>query len=500
MAASVSTEPSKQEQELAAASEELDAKDPKAENITKPTDDATTDPDNATVTKEPEPVAQSEKKLEEKTEKEEKKLEKKKEKEEQKSEKKTEKKDDKKTEKKPRAKSNAKPTRTLEKDDKKPEKEDETTLEKKDEAKPAKKAAVSLVKPKAKRGPYKPRAKKAAAQTLPKPTTEAETDKKETPPPTPKPPTQAEKEASPPAAPPPPPEKAISFFPVLPQESNPIDEVILQRLAECWDEEASRWTLEMRESFIDNIPRARVTRATAQFANHSLSKAVRLSNEIPTWGQWMILRIMFGPGMCSRQKWFKAFAAAFPLAREPAYDGVVPVNAVDVLDGVAMMPLQRKRKSASVWQLEPQRSRNRVPKDVTALIYGSGGALGLTKRARSVLATDGVSDGGGVGVKLEEGAEGEEKEEMEERWKRARTAVKAASKVTPRAAIRQLEQRYREQEMQIRGLRESNGAIRRALDGYIEMLRLVSCEGGEVDGVAEVKREENGGSDDEFTE
>ncbi|KAK3187545.1 hypothetical protein K4F52_003603 [Lecanicillium sp. MT-2017a] len=497
MAASVNTEPPKQEQEVAAATEQLDAKDPKAESITKPTDDATTDPDNATVTKEPD--TPPEKKLEEKTEKKEKKLGKKKE--EQNPDKTVAKKDDKKLEKKPRAKSNAKPTRTLEKkDDKNPEKEGETTLEKKDEAKPAKKAAVSLVKPKAKRGPYKPRAKKAAAQTLPKPTTEAETDKKETPPPPPKPPTQAEKEAAPPPAPPPPLEKAISFFPVLPQESNPIDEVILQRLAECWDEEASRWTLEMRESFIDNIPRARVTRATAQFANHSLSKAVRLSNEIPTWGQWMILRIMFGPGMCSRQKWFKAFAAAFPLAREPAYDGVVPVNAVDVLDGVAMMPLQRKRKSASVWQLEPQRSRNRVPKDVTALIYGSGGALGLTKRVRSVLATDGVSDGGGVDIKLEEGAEGEDKEEMEERWKRARTAVKAASKVTPRAAIRQLEQRYREQEMQIRGLRESNGGIRRALDGYLDLLRLVSAEGGQGGGEAEVKREENGGSDDEFSE
>ncbi len=364
-------------------------------------------------------------------------------------------------------------------------------FEEKDNKKPEKKVAGLPAKPRAKRRPYKPRAKKAAKEAPPKPTTEPDTDQNKTSPP--EPPVSSDKAGPPPPlVPPPPPEKASSFFPVLPHESNPIDEVILQRLSECWDEEAARWTLEMRESFVDNIPRARVTRATAQFPNHSLSKAVRLSNGIPSWGQWMILRVMFGPGMCSRQKWFKEFAGAFPLAREPAYDGVVPVNAVDVLDGTAMMPLQRKRKSASVWQLEPQRSRNRAPKDHT-LTAGLGVPV---KRAGPVLA-DGISDGGVLDVKQEEEANNDEKEEMEQRWKRARTAVKGASKVSPRVAIRQLEKRYREQELQIRGLKESNGTIRRAVEGYLEMLRLVNSDGG---GVEKVEKDENGGSDDEYAE
>ena len=319
-------------------------------------------------------------------------------------------------------------------------------------------------RPKRKRDPTKPRAKKAAKQPASEPRVALEATEEEEPKPAaaPTPPS--------PASLPPPPEKAITFFPVLPAESNPIDEVILQRLAECWDEESPRWDLSMREDFIANIPRARVTRTTVQFTNHNLVKHVRASAVQPSWGQWMVLRVMFGPGICSRQKWFKGFAEAFPLAKEPAYDGVVPVNAVDVLDGKAMMPLQRKRKAA-VWQLQRQRTRITKPKEAAS---ASAPAAAVKKEAGDEEG-DGASSSG-VQVKEEQDEDEDVPDAGEKRWKRARVAVKGASKMTPGMAIRQLEQRYKEQDAQIRVLRESNGKIRRAVDGYLEMLRLLDSE------------------------
>lgn len=205
-----------------------------------------------------------------------------------------------------------------------------------------------------------------------------------------------------------------------------------------------------------------------QFTNHKLAKQLRVSGEQPSWGQWMVLRVMFGPGTCSRQKWYRGFAEAFPLAKEPAYDGVVPATAVDVLDGKALMPLQRKRKTA-VWQLQRQRTRITKPKEATRV---SAAAAAVAKKEGG----GDQGDSGGVQVKVEQDEDEDSQEAAEKRWKRARIAVKGASKMTPGMAIRKLEQRFKVQDAQIQVLRESNAKIRRAVDGYLEMVGLLDGE------------------------
>lgn len=241
-------------------------------------------------------------------------------------------------------------------------------------------------------------------------------------------------------------------FPELPDEANPIDKAIFQRLAEYWDEGAMHWTDEMRESLMTHLPRARVTKSTSGMSNHNLSKLLRQGQMEPDWGSFVILRVMFGPTSCFHQKWFAKLAKQYPQATEPECDGVIPSNFADVLSGKAdfVAPSKIKRK---INQLGPEKSRpggKRVKTDADGDAYIAKIMLG-----------DANENGKGFVLPSQ----------VTEAFK---DTFEAVDRFNPQDTIQSLKKQYNDQMNQIRVLEKSNAQIMEALSqyrAYLGMLR-----------------------------
>lgn len=241
-------------------------------------------------------------------------------------------------------------------------------------------------------------------------------------------------------------------FPELPDEANPIDKAIFQRLAEYWDEEAMQWTDEMRASLMTHLPRARVTKSTYAMSNHNLSKLLRQGLMEPDWGSFVILRVMFGPTSCFHQKWFAKLAQRYPQATEPACDGVIPSNFADVLSGKAefVAPSKTKRK---INQLGPDKSRPGGKRIKT-------GADGEAYIAKIML---GGANEDGKSIPLPS--------EVMEAFK---DTIEVVDRFNPQDTIQLLKKQYNDQMNQIRVLEKSNSQIMDALNqyrAYVGMLR-----------------------------
>lgn len=241
-------------------------------------------------------------------------------------------------------------------------------------------------------------------------------------------------------------------FPELPDEANPIDKAIFQRLAELWDEEAMQWTNEMRESLMTHLPRARVTKSTSGMSNHNLSKLLRQGQMEPDWGSFVILRVMFGPTSCFHQKWFAKLTKQYPQATEPACDGVIPSNFAEVLSGKAefVAPSKTKRK---INQLGPEKSRpggKRIKTDADGDAYIAKIMLGGAN-----------DDGKGIALPSQ----------VTEAFK---DTFEAVDRFNPQDTIQSLKKQYNDQMNQIQSLEKSNARIMEALSqyrAYLGMLR-----------------------------
>lgn len=277
--------------------------------------------------------------------------------------------------------------------------------------------------------------------------------------------------------PPPPPLPAEAVFSVLPEGANPIDRAVFVRLKECWEAEAGRWNEEMQRSFLENLCRARVTRSTAVFTNHYLPRTLRLNKLVPTWGQFMVMRAMYGPAVCFRQKWALEFAARYPLAKEDAWEGVVPEDRDTirgVLDGTMGMPTPRKRKISIMTLSKERRRLGRVIKRESMLDEAdSGGGGGLL--LNGLIQTE-ISGG-----KPEVGSngDGDVMEVDGDTWNKAKEAAKVAMTMDPKDVILRMENKYKTQQEQVKmlqaqidGLLESNAGIRRWVSEYTQVLTM----------------------------
>ncbi|KAJ6786673.1 hypothetical protein PWT90_08542 [Aphanocladium album] len=213
----------------------------------------------------------------------------------------------------------------------------------------------------------------------------------------------------------------------------------------------------MQQSVLDTLPRARVTRSTANFGNHYLSRAAREGSQAVTWGQFIALRAMFGPAVCFRYEWAGRLAERYPLAREDAYEGVIPdkVTVQDVLDGKAGMPVARRRK-VSIMTLAPERSRKRGP-------TGKRKANAEAEAEREDWLADLKRE---ESMAAEEGGEDEVGKVGEDVWNEA---AASAGRMDPAAAIAKMKEKYRAQEAEVKRLRASNDGIRRALMAFTNM-------------------------------
>ncbi|KAK5996509.1 hypothetical protein PT974_01844 [Cladobotryum mycophilum] len=68
----------------------------------------------------------------------------------------------------------------------------------------------------------------------------------------------------------------------------------------------------------------RISATTGTISNHSITKSIKRANQVATWTQFFILRVMFGARACYRQSWFPALVNQYPQALGPAYPAVVP--------------------------------------------------------------------------------------------------------------------------------------------------------------------------------
>ncbi|OAA73537.1 hypothetical protein ISF_00438 [Cordyceps fumosorosea ARSEF 2679] len=273
--------------------------------------------------------------------------------------------------------------------------------------------------------------------------------------------------------------EAGDILPQLPDDANAIDRAIFERLQLVWKEEASGWTEEMRQSLRSSMFRARVTRTTVKPSSHCTIRRLRRGKEVPTWGEFVVLRTMFGAGVCFGEPWAEALAERHPLAREDAYGGVVPAQprvATDVLDGkVGLRPASLRR--ISVRTLGPEKSR------VYKRRVGSGPmATTVTRKMKKDEAkqddTGSEDDGGGKGRGLWQGQQ--QQQQKKEKKKRADEkprgngmpaasgiagdeAAVSAGRIGLNAVIATLRQCSHDQEEQINRLRASNELIRKSL-------------------------------------
>lgn len=265
-----------------------------------------------------------------------------------------------------------------------------------------------------------------------------------------------------PREPRPPPQPAAEVFSLLPPGHNPIDRTIFDRLALVWNEEASHWTTEMQQSVLANLPRARVTRSTATFANHYVSRTVQQRGLVPSWGQFIVMRTMFGPARCFRTKWAAALAQRYPMTRYDAYEGVVPTEPQvirDVLDGKVAMPTPGRRME-SVVTLSKERTRRRGPKRKTSKAKKEEPADDEeldVKRKRE------EEERGREEFKMAAAAAAEEDEDddemptvKEETWM---ATAAAAAALDPTRTVAQMRKKYYAQVAEMKRLRESNAQI-----------------------------------------
>ncbi|QYT05463.1 hypothetical protein H0G86_012356 [Trichoderma simmonsii] len=110
---------------------------------------------------------------------------------------------------------------------------------------------------------------------------------------------------------------------------NIIDWHIYNRLATLWKTESHSWSESERRDFVDWVPRARVTERENSMLDHPLAEYMRCN--APSWGHFVILRVMFGASQCARQSWWANFKEKYNRAGEDAPPGVVPRDVDKVL-------------------------------------------------------------------------------------------------------------------------------------------------------------------------
>lgn len=257
----------------------------------------------------------------------------------------------------------------------------------------------------------------------------------------------------------PPPLPADDVFAKLPDDANPIDRAIFAQLALVWNEDAERWTEAMRRSFLDILPRARVTKSTATLGNQYVCRMVREnyaeSGAIPTWGQFVVIRSMLGPAVCFRFKWAADFVKRYPLAREDSYEGVVPSQrqvVKDVMEGKAGMPLARNRKEG-IMQLGRERTRRTKPR-----------AAGVKKERSEV--------GAAFSADLKTEAEGEDETVKvdEDVWNEV---AASAGRMDPAMWLAKQRRMYADKQALVMELQEDMRDIRKSLEAFKRMADVV---------------------------
>ncbi|KAF3062758.1 hypothetical protein CFAM422_010552 [Trichoderma lentiforme] len=110
---------------------------------------------------------------------------------------------------------------------------------------------------------------------------------------------------------------------------NIIDWHIYNRLTSLWKTESQSWSESERRDFVEWVPRARVTERENSMLDHPLAEHMRCN--APSWGHFVILRVMFGASQCARQSWWDEFKGRYERAGEDAPPGVVPRDVDEVL-------------------------------------------------------------------------------------------------------------------------------------------------------------------------
>ncbi|KAL7936528.1 hypothetical protein V8C35DRAFT_332854 [Trichoderma chlorosporum] len=100
--------------------------------------------------------------------------------------------------------------------------------------------------------------------------------------------------------------------------------------------EARSWSEGERRDFVEWVPGARVTERENSMLDHPLAEHMRCNR--PSWGHFVILRVMFGASQCARQSWWAGFKEEYERAVEDAPPGVVPRDVHDVLQANRMTP------------------------------------------------------------------------------------------------------------------------------------------------------------------
>ncbi|KAL7953043.1 hypothetical protein V8C34DRAFT_318534 [Trichoderma compactum] len=110
---------------------------------------------------------------------------------------------------------------------------------------------------------------------------------------------------------------------------NIVDWHIYSRLTTLWKTELPSWSEGERRDFVEWVSRARVTERENSMLDHPLAEHMRCN--APSWGHFVILRVMFGASQCARQSWWAEFKGRHSRAGEDAPPGVVPRDVDEVL-------------------------------------------------------------------------------------------------------------------------------------------------------------------------
>ncbi|KAL6819164.1 hypothetical protein V8C40DRAFT_281507 [Trichoderma camerunense] len=111
---------------------------------------------------------------------------------------------------------------------------------------------------------------------------------------------------------------------------NIVDWHIYNRLTSLWKTESQSWSENERRNFVEWVPKARVTERENSMLDHPLAEYMRCN--APSWGHFVILRVMFGASQCARQSWWAEFKGRYEKrAGEDAPPGVVPRDVDEVL-------------------------------------------------------------------------------------------------------------------------------------------------------------------------
>ncbi|KAL7913994.1 hypothetical protein GGI35DRAFT_231796 [Trichoderma velutinum] len=117
---------------------------------------------------------------------------------------------------------------------------------------------------------------------------------------------------------------------------NIVDWHIYSRLTSLWKAESQSWSEGERLDFVEWVSRARVTERENSMLDHPLAEYMRCN--APSWGHFVILRVMFGASQCARQSWWADFKEKYERAGEDALPGVVPRDVNEVLQTNRMEP------------------------------------------------------------------------------------------------------------------------------------------------------------------